>query len=103
MHERSKRHAHRDPTRNREAIQGRDPLPTLDAIASRQAWPRTPNDDTTPQASMPDPPTTRTTVRFVNPNLDRTLPVDSMGSVVHHLCGDGTERPDKKFGVPWSI
>ena len=34
---------------------------------------------------------------------DRTLPVDSMGSVVCHLCGGGTEHPDEKSGVPWSI
>ena len=44
-----------------------------------------------------------TPVRFVKPNLDRTLPVDLTGNAAHRLYEGGTERLHEKSGAPWSI
>ena len=74
-----------------------------DAKAGHRAYPLTPSGGTTPRALMTDLPTTRTPVRVVDPNLDRTLPVDSTGNADRHWYGGGTEHLDEKSSTPWSV
>ena len=84
-------------------IQGRDPLLEPGAKAGRRASPQLPSGDTNCHASTPSPPTTSAPVRLIKQSLDDALPVDSTGNVAHRLCASGSERPDEKSGVPWSV
>ena len=86
-----------------EAIQECSPSPKPDARVDHRVSPLLPNGDTNYHTSAQGPPTTRTLVRLINPNLYKTLPVDSTGNVVHRWCAYGSGHPHERFGAPWSI
>ena len=81
----------------------RSPSPKPDARVDHRALPLLPSGGTNYHASMLGLPTTRTIVRFVNPNLYKTLPVDSTGSVAHHWCACESKRLHERFSAPWSV
>ena len=71
-----------------------------DARVGHPAMPLLPSDGTTLCTLMPNLPTTSTPVRLVKQSLDDALPVDSTGSVGHHLYGGESKYPPERFDAP---